>query len=285
MKSRMWLMCMLLVAGHVLAHGQIHDLIAKVDNKLALDPGNAGLYVDRAQLYIEVQHFAEAVVDCEKALSLEPARAEAHYFLGVAELGMRHFEAASAAVGQALTLAPAADVELRARAYFLLGDIAVADNRWPAAVTAYEDAIRVAPSSTPDQYLYYVDALIKQGPEHYGHAVTVLQQGMQALGPVTTLENRLLDVYLLQHDMTRALALLDTMIARGYSREVLWFRKGEIYQQAGDALKAKDAFNHALLSINELPPHRQNTRHIKEWKQKILLKLKEYKTASPAAKA
>ena len=54
------------------AHGDLHELIEQVNRKLAKDPSNAGLLIERANLYRQHHEFDKALVDLKKAEMIEP---------------------------------------------------------------------------------------------------------------------------------------------------------------------------------------------------------------------
>ena len=75
--------------GDVLARKN-NDFLAlkRYQRAIELDPKFVPAYLNRAALLLRLQRYAEAVQDCDKALTLEPGNRQAHYYRGQARRGL-----------------------------------------------------------------------------------------------------------------------------------------------------------------------------------------------------
>ncbi|KAG1367743.1 protein SGT1 [Cocos nucifera] len=73
---------------------------------LELDPKNADLYADRAQAYIKLQNYTEAVADANRAIELDPLLSKAYLRKGTACMKLEEYQTAKAALEAGSSLAP-----------------------------------------------------------------------------------------------------------------------------------------------------------------------------------
>ncbi|XP_073115097.1 protein SGT1 homolog isoform X2 [Elaeis guineensis] len=73
---------------------------------LELDPKNADLYADRAQAYIKLQNFTEAVADANRAIELDSLLSKAYLRKGTACMRLEEYQTAKAALEAGSSLAP-----------------------------------------------------------------------------------------------------------------------------------------------------------------------------------
>ncbi|KAL3834307.1 hypothetical protein ACJIZ3_009043 [Penstemon smallii] len=74
---------------------------------ITLNPNCAELFVDRAQAYIKLGNFTDAVADANKAIELEPSMAKAYLRKGMACIKLEEYETAKTALETGASLAPA----------------------------------------------------------------------------------------------------------------------------------------------------------------------------------
>ena len=91
---------------------------------------------------------------------------------------------------------------------------------------------------------------------------TGLDEGINKLGPLVTLELAAIDLELRRDNYDAALARLDVITAQSERKEMWLVRRGEILSAAGRSEEAREAFNAALTAIDSLPPARRQSKAI-----------------------
>ena len=152
-----------------------------------------------------------------------------------------------------LTLQPAHYEGLitRARVLAKLGD------RIDAAKD-FTQALSLSSASEPELYLERAGVL-GADVRQLGEALRGLDEGINKLGPVVTLQLAAIDLELRRKNYDGALVRLDQIAAQSQRKESWLVRRGEILKLAGRNEEARTAFNAALTAIESLPPpHRQS---------------------------
>ncbi|CAJ1977001.1 unnamed protein product [Sphenostylis stenocarpa] len=81
----------------------VYDLFYKA---IGLNPNNADLYADRAQVNIKVNNLTNAVVDANKAIELNPSHSKAYLRKGKVCIMLEECETAKASLEMGASLAP-----------------------------------------------------------------------------------------------------------------------------------------------------------------------------------
>ncbi|CAH8362031.1 unnamed protein product [Eruca vesicaria subsp. sativa] len=79
------------------------DLYSKA---IDLDPNCADFFADRAQAYIKLQNFTEAVADAKKAIELDPSLTKAYLRKGTACMKLGEYQTAKTALEKGASIAP-----------------------------------------------------------------------------------------------------------------------------------------------------------------------------------
>lgn len=266
---RLGFFVVLLTAQLAWAHGAIHEQIKALDARIAREPTNAELYLQRGRLFLEDRHFGEAVEDFRRALQIDPRMRAAHYFLGDALL--RSGDAAGAE-REARAFFAALGAEDRGglmRGYRLLGQSLLEQGRSLDAAGAFRTALGHAPEPDPAHYRECAAAYVAAGPEHRETALGILDEGISRLGPLPVLQETAVDIELQAGRTDAAVKRLDALVAQGQGKERWLRRKGEVLLHAARTVEARRAFEAALSAIEALPPARRNTRALRELEREI----------------
>lgn len=259
-----WLVVMLWWPPGAWGHGDLHERIEAVTAQIAKEPRSAELYLQRGELYRAHQEWDAAQADLDQASVLAPKLvviqlARARLFL---EMGWPL--SAEQAVNRFLEKEPrsAAALALRARARSKLG-------RHLEAARDFTGAITYAPAPDPELYIERAQALTAAGEANYPAALQGLDEGIEKLGPVVTLELHAIDLEVKQGRFDPALARLDQLAAQSPRQETWLARRGEILFQAGRLSQARAAFAAALEAIARLPQSRQQVPAMLELKKRL----------------
>ena len=74
--------------------GNIELAIKLFTNAINIDPDNAVFYSNRSAAYMKVDSISKALHDAEKCVELDPKWSKAYNRLGVAQQGLKRFDAA-----------------------------------------------------------------------------------------------------------------------------------------------------------------------------------------------
>lgn len=84
---------------------QYREAVATCTKALAFAPGDADLYIERGHRELGLRHFHEAMIDLQRAVSLDPKKLDANYHLGLAHYFQGEFDLAARSFRSALDLA------------------------------------------------------------------------------------------------------------------------------------------------------------------------------------
>ncbi len=242
------LMCIVSAAPAAWAHEDLDEQIAALTMRVREDRLNATLYFERAELYRARGEGAHAAADYDRALRLNPALSAVHLARAMLALDAGEPAAALVAVDRFLAAHPAhADAHrVRARALVQLG-------RPHEAVADFSAAIAAQSRPLPEDYLERAHAAAAAGPSGIAGALRGLDEGLDRLGPVVSLQLYAMDLEIQQGQYDRALARLETIAARSVRQETWLVQRAQILERAGRSADARAAYREALAMLTALP--------------------------------
>ena len=241
---------LLLIPFSAFAHEGLPEQIAAITAKIKRDPKNASLYVQRGELYRLDRKWTRADADYAHALRLQPSLTIVHLARGSMLLESGRFAKAKLSLDRFLGEQPDHVEGLITRARVLA--------KMNARVDAVEDFTKaIALTQTPEPELYIERARVVTNIDE---ALRGLDEGIERLGPLVTLQLAAIDLELRHKNYDAALARLDLITAQSERKEAWLVRRGEILRTAGRNQEARAAFNAALVAIESLPPGRRQNR-------------------------
>ncbi len=129
---------------------------------------------------------------------------------------------------------------------------------------------------TPEYFLERAKALAAEGPAHWEQALRGLDDAVEQLGPLVTLQQLAIDLEVNLRRYSNALERLNT-IARWLPAERRLARRGEILLNAGRTEEAQKDFSDALAHIETLNPGRRQSKPM----QKLVAQLREKGVETP----
>ena len=182
---------LLLARLDVFAHGDLHEQIRLATEQIAKDPKNAELYLKRGELHRAHQEWDQAQADYDRALSLDPGLSVIDFTRGrmFLEAGWPH--SAKGSLDRFLRRHTNHVEALTARARALVKLQLRLD-----ATRDYTAAIKHVPSGRPELYIERAQALAAEGAAHFAEALRGLDEGLQKMGPLVTLQLHAIDIEL-----------------------------------------------------------------------------------------
>ena len=242
----------------VSAHGPLHEQIAALTAQIQQEPQNPELYLKRGELHSHDGKWEAALADYERAAKLDPRLAVVDLARGKTLLVAGRYAEARAAVDRFLANHPnhAEARAARARVSVKLGQnrAAVEDYTW-----AIDESVRRG-RAIPEYYLERARACAAEGDAYVNEALRGLDEGMEKLGPLATLQLEAIALERTGKRYDAALARLETIAAQSPRKELWLARRGEILEQAGRVTQARLAYEQALAAMESLPTRHRKTR-------------------------
>ena len=261
----------------LLAHGDLHEQIEAVTEQIAKDPKNSELYLKRGELRRMHQEWDLAQSDYDHAFALNPGLVVIDFTRGRMFLEANWPHSAKICLDRFL-LKHTNHVEgfiARARTLVKL-------EKPLEAARDYTMAIRYAPSGRPELYIERAQALEDAGERHYAEALSGLDEGIERLGPLVTIQLHAIDLELKRKQFDAALNRLEKISAQSPRKETWLARRGEILLQAGRREEARAAYEQALKALDSLPPGRRNVPAMNELEKRIKASLEATRPVSAA---
>jgi len=235
------------------AHEGVHEQIAAITAKIKRDPKNASLYLQRGELHRLHRDWMRAAADYDRAERLQPGLQIVDLARGKMLFDSGKLQRAKLTLDRFLSRRPAHYEGLITRARVLVKLGARTD-----AAKDFTRALSLASIPEPELYLERAN-VVAVGVAQLPDALSGLDEGINKLGPLVTLQLVAIDLELRRKNYDGALVRLDQITAQSQRKEAWLVRRGEILKLAGRDDEARAAFNAALTAIESLPPaHRQS---------------------------
>jgi predicted Zn-dependent protease len=235
------------------SHGDIHEQIEALTRQIAEHPDNAGLLLKRADLHRIHGESAEALKDLDRASNIDPALKTVGLVRGKVLLDANHPALAQAALDRFLAQVTnhVDGLVTRARALIKLGENA-------KAIDDLSKAISNSPRPDPQLYLDRANLLRNMNPARFDEALRGLNEGIEKLGPLVTLELPAIELEVLEAKYDAALQRLDRLAVKAPRKETWLVRRAEILAKAGRFGEARQTYSAALKAIQTLPDGLRN---------------------------
>ncbi len=273
-----WFMSILTVAlllpASVAAHGDLHEQIAAITRRIDEAPSRAELYVRRGQLHRVHGEWEAALADYDRAARLDPDLLVIDFVRAVALLDAGRPADACAVLDRFLARQPdhAEAHATRARARLGLG-------HHLAAGQDFSRAIALLPQPRPEYYIERARALAAAGDTHLAEALRGLDEGIDRLGPLATLQLYAVDLELARARPAAALGRLDRMLERFGSNPTWLVQRAEILERAGRPGEARAAYASSLAALEGLAPSRRASRAVDELTARVRIALERLEAA------
>lgn len=233
---------------------------------------NSSLYIRRGRLYMEDGALRLAQRDFKKALKVgrkspNPEKSlDAYYYLGEVAIQQEKFSTATRYATRFIDQLPE-ESGAHMRGQHLLGRALFAARKFKQSARAFQAAINAAMFPKPD---YYLDlAKSYEAMQQPDDAVAALEQGKQKRGELSVFDDAIVEIYLNNNDVSRALQQINTMLANKQRIPFLLIKKSDILIQMNDQTQAKQALQEALQYLETLPATRRSTPTFEQLKQNI----------------
>jgi tetratricopeptide (TPR) repeat protein len=249
------LACAAVSPSNASAHGSIHEQIRGLSRRIASESSNAGLYLQRGELHRAHRDWRSALTDYDRALALDPGLDVVDLCRGVLLFESGRPRSARVPLDRFLIRHPdhvRARVA-RARVLVSLGEPLV-------AVEDFSRAIAQVALPPPEYYIERAGALADA--DRIDQAIQGLNEGLERLGNVITLQELAISLELRTGRVDDALARLDRAWSVVARQETRWIRRGDILRQAGRSAEAREAYEKGLEAIEDLRPAQRTVRAI-----------------------
>jgi predicted Zn-dependent protease len=248
--------CLTLLPSFARAHEGLHEQIVAVTAKIKLNPKDASLYLQRGELHRLHRDWVRAAADYDRAARLQPGLSIIDLARGKMLFESRRLRRAKFVLDRFLLQQPGHVEGLVTRARVLAKIGARLD-----ATRNFTEALALAPAPEPELYLERAQVL--SGDVHYiDEALRGLDEGINKLGPLVTLQLSAIELELRRKNYDAALTRLDLITAQSERKEMWLVRRGEILKDAGRTEEARAAFTAAIVAIESLPAERRKNRAV-----------------------
>ena len=233
------------------AHGDLHEAIDAVSRVIADSPGDAALLLRRAELRRQHKDWSEAEADYAQAHKLKPDMEIVTFGLAQMRLAQDREKEALTLLDEFLAKRPehAGGRALRAGILEKRGNWKKADADLAAAVT-----------SSPEPHYATARAQLLERHGRPEAAARCLDEASRARNRVPVLEHHALEIEERAGLTDAALRRLDYLIAREPRPDIWLARKARLFEKAGRAEEARDAWQRAAAAFEKVPAHKQTSK-------------------------
>lgn len=247
------------------AHGMIHEKIDKATHEIQKSPHSSDLYLIRGKLFLENEHFAEAIKDFNEVKKDKLKANISNYFLGKIALKQKKYLLAKSYTLKYLKKLKN-DNEASSLGYTQLGLIYKNLASYGKAAEAYKQSVKFTSNLQPKHFLEWIDVYLSKNKASYTEALLVVKEGEKHLGKLSVLEDKALEIECEMKAYSQALIRVDNMIKAKKRLPFLYLRKAEILKKLERNNEAKEYYILTLNFLSNLTKSRQKLNVFKNLK-------------------
>lgn len=255
-------------------HGDLHERILELTKKIANEPTNVQLVLQRGELSRQHGDWQAAVSDCDRAKDIDPA-ADTDFLRGRAFLEGGKAAEALPLIQAILRREPEnlLALMLRGRAQFKL-------TQYQEAAADFRETLKRTPNPEPDMLQETADALVASGARK--EAGEMLATAITRIGPVPSLVQRALDLEIALKNFDAALTRVDAMQNSAPRPEPWMARRASVLAQAGRIPESKAAWEALIAHLNALPNLERGSHAMSKLMEDAKLALTALNQSNPA---
>lgn len=265
MKLRSILVSILLVSTLLLsAHGPIHEKIHAVNKKIAKDPLNAYLYVERSSYYKIDRNYDGAQADLLHAQLLNPGIMTISFLMAELNYEFEYYRSALVNINQFETYQTS------------LGETYLLKAKVFDKLLEVDSALHYVTKAYPLQDVYSTHFFLlasqlslNANNTDYGAAKAWLVLGKKHLPYDLVLQEELVDLALRYKRFQEAEEYCVQQIPKLKRKEYWQYLLAMVYKESGRSADCLASLDAAEASIASLPRHHRNTDYIKNLNKKI----------------
>lgn len=243
----------LVMAGPVLGHEGLHELIAAQLKAVEKNPSNPSLRVELASLYGRHGELRLALENLDRVDALAPGKFPTDLLRGEAFMVARVFARAKEAFDRYLSSHPET-----MRAWLLRARAEKELKQETASLADYREALRRTTSPEPDLVQEVAGALSDAGKKE--EAAAVLAAGIEKLGRIPSLVLRAVDLEIETKNFDAALRRIDQARQDAPRPEPWMARRAAVLAQAGRKEESRAAWEALLAHLESLPENERSSR-------------------------
>lgn len=265
-----------ILAPRALAHGDLHEQIARLSKRIARSPERAGLYQRRGDLYRRHRDWRAARADLATARRLAPGLKGLDFSAALVEFDTKRHATALALLDRQLATDPHHLQARLCRARTLVALRRVAD-----ALRDYDGVLRDSKEPRPGHYLERARTQLGAGTDAAA-VLRGLDEGIERLGPLVSLQAFAVELELKRRDRRAALRRIDRTLATLPFGGPWLLRRGQVLELLGRRREARQAYATGLRQLTAIPASRRNSKTHRALEQR-LRRAMEHVSAPPIA--
>lgn len=247
-------------------HGDQHQLLLELTDRIAQYPDSTELYLERGELLLLHEDFKAAQSDFHFCIHHKLLNTRAYLGLSKSLWPDRQADSSLFYVNLALDLNVAHPTALEWKG-FLLQQM----GRYCESAETYVYLLSLAAQPSPS---LFIDASQAQAlcPETNAEqkSILILMDGMDRIGRLHVLEKELVGVYLHFNRLDEAIRIQTDIIDRWAFKTKPYYERAKLYSLSGDTDLAIKDLNTALYELDSLPDYKSSTPAMKTLKAEIL---------------
>jgi len=256
---------LLVCTSSTIAHGDLDLRIQAISAAIESSPDSASLYFQRGKLRFQHEEYQLSIDDINISINKGFSDDLQKIYLAKSLFNLEDYQSAQIHLGEYLSLDPENVVGLN-----LKGRILYAQKEYEKSALCFESVIDLTIKSLPENYLEAVQSWdASNHPDKHQKIFQILELGLENLGPIVTLQNKLIESHLKYNENAKAINLQKSIIDKSRRKESAYFKLAEIYYGLGEFENAKNALLNAQSHWNKLPRRIQNNSAMEMLRQNI----------------
>jgi tetratricopeptide (TPR) repeat protein len=259
----------------LIAHGHVDERINNVNQKIKKYPLDASLYLKRGKLYLEANHFKEAMDDFKRVKHKQTADRMIDYY--IAKIHLKSNEYVLARKHTNISLKRVKSDKNLALLYEQLAKIEKKTKQFDVAIELYKKILLLDINLKPKHYHQLIQVYKLKGKKENINILKLIHSVEKNLGYMAIFEDEALVIELEEKNYEKALVRLEKMIQKKRRLIFLYKQKSEILEKLQRYDEAYFFYGMGLRALEKLPSTRQKIpiyQKIKLEFKNALLKLK-----------
>ena len=261
-------LCNCVFIQHSFAHGDLEERILEVTQEIKIAPDSAYLFVKRGKLYYQHEEYKKSVIELEKSKDLGFNTIEQKLLFAKTYFKSEEYKTTLFYSENILSK----DSE-NVHAHKIKAQTLLKLEKFYESAESFEAVINYATQSFPQNY---IDASIAwellNNDKGNLRANSIIEKGIENLGHLISLYNRLIDLLIKQKSYDVAITKQYRVISLSPRKESAYYKLSELYILNNNPKKALENLNLAKEHYNNLPVRLQQTSFMKELIDNIISK-------------